>query len=172
MYNWLLHLINGLPSKNCSKDMASKVLWKRKISRSIIPNSNRRPIGSGLIDVNSFSIHSLIDSEQPKLRSEHFDWKGYYPLETIYRWLDEQINRYPELLTGLKVGTSYEKRTIRAVKYSQKAVSGGLDFVIAHWLKRRIDFDSREIQRFSSNRPFMPANGSPLQRPPTFWMNY
>lgn len=64
--------------------------------------------------------HRFIDNEQPRIYSSVFGWKAYYRLGTIYEWLDEQIEKYPQLLTNLTVGKSYQGRAIRAVKLSHK----------------------------------------------------
>lgn len=66
---------------------------------------------------------SLIDNEQPATRASDFGWTAYHNLDKIYEWLDEQLITYPNLLTNLTVGLSYQNRTIRAVRLSQKAVS-------------------------------------------------
>lgn len=67
-------------------------------------------------------MYRLIDAEQPTERSTGFDWTSYETLESIYEWLDEKLLDYPSILTGMEVGQSYENRTIRAVRLSQKAV--------------------------------------------------
>ncbi|XP_055294901.1 zinc carboxypeptidase-like [Sitodiplosis mosellana] len=71
------------------------------------------------ITVNN--LQKLIDEEQPKLSSRTtFGWDKYYDLPAIYNWLDEILQEYPDILTNYDVGTSYENRTIRAVKLSKK----------------------------------------------------
>lgn len=66
----------------------------------------------------------MIDSEQPRIAPPTFGWKAYYNLDQIYEWIDEQLVAYPEILTNLTVGQSYQGRTIRALKLSHNAVSG------------------------------------------------
>lgn len=65
----------------------------------------------------------LIDSEQKRSYQKGYGWERYYTISEIYRWLDDKLAEYPEILTDLTVGTSFENRTIRAVRLSQKQVS-------------------------------------------------
>lgn len=79
-----------------------------------------------LIDENkliSCQKFRLIDNEESVNYAGEFGWKAYYTLEQIYAWLDEKLLQYPNVLTNYTVGTSYEGRTIRAVKFSKKSVS-------------------------------------------------
>lgn len=71
----------------------------------------------------AFTYYRLIDEEQPKIIPREFGWTAYYRLGEIYAWIDEKIRQYPKLLTNYTVGTTYENRTIRAVKLSYKPVS-------------------------------------------------
>lgn len=65
----------------------------------------------------------LIDDEQPKYGSRGtYGWERYYNLHDIYSWLDQMLEQYPNSLTNYNFGTSYENRTIRAVKLSMKKV--------------------------------------------------
>lgn len=65
----------------------------------------------------------LIDEEQPKYATRGtFGWEKYYDLTDIYTWLDQLLEQYPEVLTNYNFGTSYENRTIRAIKLSKKKV--------------------------------------------------
>lgn len=66
-------------------------------------------------------IRSLIDAEQPTILDESFGWKKYYNLDAIYAWLDQLLEKYPNVLTNFNYGKSYEGRTLRAVKVSHKA---------------------------------------------------
>lgn len=69
------------------------------------------------------NFDSLIDEENSGARRAGFGWDNYYDLPDIYNWLDEQLAKYPEKLTGYEYGKSYENRTLRAVKLSNKKVS-------------------------------------------------
>ncbi|XP_073822191.1 zinc carboxypeptidase-like [Musca autumnalis] len=66
------------------------------------------------------NVQSLIDNEQPKTRSYGFDWENFHTLDEIYKWLDEIIERYPDIVTPFEIGYSYEGRLIRGIKISRK----------------------------------------------------
>lgn len=67
--------------------------------------------------------HRLIDNEQPKYSTRGtFGWEKYYDLPEIYKWLDQMLEQYPNILTNYNFGKSYENRTLRAVKLSKKQV--------------------------------------------------
>lgn len=67
-------------------------------------------------------FYRLIDRETPNSRSVRFGWHQYNDLESIYRWLDRMLKKYPDILTNYNYGTSYENRTLRAIKLSHKSV--------------------------------------------------
>lgn len=65
----------------------------------------------------------LIDDEQPKYETRRtFGWEKYYDLTDIYRWLDQMLEEYPNILTNYDFGLSYENRTMRAIKLSKRKV--------------------------------------------------
>lgn len=66
--------------------------------------------------------YRLIEEELPSFRSfaHGFRWNDYYRLHAIYEWLDELLEKYPNVLTGYVYGKSYEGRPLRAVKVSHK----------------------------------------------------
>ncbi|XP_031623242.1 zinc carboxypeptidase-like [Contarinia nasturtii] len=67
------------------------------------------------------NLQKVIDQEQPQhLERSGFGWKQYYDLTAIYAWLDELLEQYPNVLTNYNYGTSYENRTLRAIKVSHK----------------------------------------------------
>ncbi|KAJ6634319.1 Zinc carboxypeptidase A 1 [Pseudolycoriella hygida] len=74
-------------------------------------------------DVQSI-IHeeSLIQSRV----SDKFEWKKYYKLETIYKWLDSVVKRYPNVTSSISAGESYQKRDIKGVKISYKNGNPGI----------------------------------------------
>lgn len=47
-----------------------------------------------------------------------FDYNVYHPLEEINTWITEIAANYSSLVTVIDVGSSYEGRTIRALKVS------------------------------------------------------
>lgn len=57
------------------------------------------------------------------MKPRAFDWTDYKSLDEIYAWLDTQIAAYPNLLTSYTIGTSFQNRSIRAVKLSYKEVT-------------------------------------------------
>ena len=75
-------------------------------------------------------ICRLIDEEQPATMSlnDDFGWKKYYDLDAIYGWLDQLVEKYPNVLTSYEYGKSYEGRPLRAVKVSHKKVRKTLIF--------------------------------------------
>lgn len=67
----------------------------------------------------------MIDSEKSDTtRRAGYGWEEYYDLTDVYAWLDEILEQHPDKLTNYNYGTSYENRTLRAVKLSNKKVSG------------------------------------------------
>lgn len=50
-------------------------------------------------------------------------WTAYYTLEEIYEWLDELAATYPDKITVVEGGSSYEGRKIKGVVLSTNAVS-------------------------------------------------
>lgn len=61
--------------------------------------------------------------------SAGFGWKQYYDLNAIYAWIDEILEKFPFVLTNYNFGTSYENRTLRAVKVSHRNVWKYLMFI-------------------------------------------
>lgn len=57
-----------------------------------------------------------------KMSYNSFGWDKYHNLTVIYNWLDQLLEKYPEVLRNYNYGTSYENRTLRAVKVSFKQV--------------------------------------------------
>lgn len=66
----------------------------------------------------------MIDAEQSTIFSDanDFGWEKYNNLDAIYTWLDQLLEKYPNVLTNYNYGKSYEGRTLRAVKVSHKKV--------------------------------------------------
>ncbi|GFG31000.1 hypothetical protein Cfor_07987 [Coptotermes formosanus] len=65
------------------------------------------------------NVQHLIDTERPKVRPRaDFGWTDYYTLEEIYAWLDSLVEEYPNAVTPVSLGRSYEGREIRGVKVS------------------------------------------------------
>ncbi|XP_035901543.1 zinc carboxypeptidase-like [Anopheles stephensi] len=65
------------------------------------------------------NLQTVIDG-QLRGRRETFGWTAYHPLEDIYAWLDTLVEQYPDVVTPIVVGETYEGRQIRGVKVSYK----------------------------------------------------
>lgn len=70
----------------------------------------------------SFIYVRLIDNEQPTIKSATFGWTQYHNVDVIHRWLDEKLKEFPQILTNVVVGRSFENRTIRGVRLSHRRV--------------------------------------------------
>ncbi|KAG4072694.1 hypothetical protein HA402_001806 [Bradysia odoriphaga] len=74
------------------------------------------------------NVQSLIDEEsliQTRI-SENFGWKRYYPLDSIYRWIDGILEEYPGVTSPIYAGKTYKERDIRGVKISYKNGNPGI----------------------------------------------
>ncbi|KAM7352228.1 zinc carboxypeptidase [Cochliomyia hominivorax] len=72
-------------------------------------------------EVKIKNVQSLIDNEQPKIRSSSgMDWENFHTLDEIYEWLDVIAKRYPNIVTPFDIGYSYEGRLIKGIKISYK----------------------------------------------------
>uniref|UniRef100_A0A182WF36 Zinc carboxypeptidase A 1 n=1 Tax=Anopheles minimus TaxID=112268 RepID=A0A182WF36_9DIPT len=65
------------------------------------------------------NLQAVIDG-QLRGRRETFGWTAYHPLEDIYAWLDTLIEQYPDVVSPIVAGETYEGRQIRGVKVSYK----------------------------------------------------
>lgn len=45
-----------------------------------------------------------------------FDWDRYHTLEEIYDWLDELEKNYPNIVTTVVMGRSFENKEIKGIK--------------------------------------------------------
>lgn len=55
--------------------------------------------------------------------SSEFSLTQYNNLSVIYEWLDNLLERRPNVVTNYVYGKSYENRPLRAIKVSHKPVS-------------------------------------------------
>lgn len=75
------------------------------------------------------NVQKLIDDElliQLKVSEKSFGWKTYYPLETIYKWMDSILEKNPNVTYPIYAGKTYENREIRGVKISHKNGNPGI----------------------------------------------
>uniref|UniRef100_A0A182T0J0 Zinc carboxypeptidase A 1 n=1 Tax=Anopheles maculatus TaxID=74869 RepID=A0A182T0J0_9DIPT len=83
------------------------------------------------------NVQQLIDREATTVKPVTTDpvelgWEHYYQLETIYAWMDSLASRFPEFVSTLEIGYSYEGRPIKGVKLSRRpdnkaiVVEGGI----------------------------------------------
>lgn len=74
------------------------------------------------------NVQSLIDDESfiNSRTTENFGWTTYYPLESIYKWIDSIFEQYPNVTSPIFVGMTYEGREIKGVKISYKSGNPGI----------------------------------------------
>lgn len=65
------------------------------------------------------NVQSLIDKEMVKSRADGFALDEFHRLDEIYTWLDSLAVTYPDIVTRIKGGDSYEGRSIEGVKLSK-----------------------------------------------------
>lgn len=68
------------------------------------------------------NLHRVIDNETPRKQTKTGDWSSYWTLEEIYLWMDTLVEDYPEDVTHINYGTSYEGRALRGIKIN---IGGG-----------------------------------------------
>ncbi|XP_063229060.1 zinc carboxypeptidase-like [Bacillus rossius redtenbacheri] len=68
-------------------------------------------------------VQRLIDNEQPDdvTGAADFGWDRYHRLEQIHSWLRSLVTDYPDTVTLLNLGKSYEGRDILGVKVSYRS---------------------------------------------------
>lgn len=54
-----------------------------------------------------------MDNEQPAIKPRTMSWSAYYTIEEIYAWFDELAVQYPDKITVVEGGSSYEGRKIK-----------------------------------------------------------
>ncbi|KAG5680171.1 hypothetical protein PVAND_009696 [Polypedilum vanderplanki] len=69
------------------------------------------------------NLQEVFDREQPKrTKRSTFDWSSYWDLDKIYDWLKQLTVQYPNDVTLINIGKSYENRDILGVKVN---IGGG-----------------------------------------------
>nr|QEI22872.1 putative zinc carboxypeptidase [Oryctes rhinoceros] len=69
------------------------------------------------------NVQDRIDNEKPKVQSRAFGWTDYYRLNDIYAWLDSIVAEFPNVVTPVVGGSSYEGRQIRGVRVSYSSAN-------------------------------------------------
>ncbi|GJQ79511.1 hypothetical protein Trydic_g16361 [Trypoxylus dichotomus] len=90
------------------------------------------------------NVQDQIDNERPKVQPRAFGWTDYYrladanpikslelcneltcvsPVDTIYAWLDGLVTEFPNVVTPVVGGSSYEGRQIRGVRVSYSSAN-------------------------------------------------
>ncbi|XP_033882891.2 carboxypeptidase A1-like isoform X2 [Acipenser ruthenus] len=71
-------------------------------------------------------VQMLLDEEKEEMFRSHdrerntnnFDYASYHTLEEIYSWMDSLEAEYPDLVTKIQIGSSFEGRPINVLKFS------------------------------------------------------
>lgn len=98
----------------------------------IVPSyseSNFRQICSEVdvkLDLLVANIQELIDSQKSNTRTIDYDLLNFNRLNEMYEWLDSLAVTYPTVVTRVKGGETYEKRTIEGVKLSRNPNNPGI----------------------------------------------
>lgn len=74
------------------------------------------------------NVQDHIDQEEnTNLRSgDTFGWTSYHTLDSIYSWLDSLVAEYPDIVSPITIGTSFEGRPIRGVLISKRSGNPGI----------------------------------------------
>ncbi|XP_060783062.1 carboxypeptidase A4 [Neoarius graeffei] len=71
-------------------------------------------------------LQELVDKEQEDLQrnamkggdEKSFNYATYHRLDTIYSWMDSMVASYPNLISKVQIGSSYENRPMYVLKFS------------------------------------------------------
>lgn len=63
---------------------------------------------------------------KPQKRIIEYDWKRYHDLDETYSWLESLAKRFPDQVTLVEAGQSYEGRKIMGLKISYKEGNKGI----------------------------------------------
>ncbi|KAJ3662738.1 hypothetical protein Zmor_007069 [Zophobas morio] len=77
-------------------------------------------ISSGGFDARVYvpDVQKLIDNETPRKSTRQLEWTEYHDLEEIYQFLRDLVKQYPDIVTLISAGRTYEGRDILGVKVS------------------------------------------------------
>ncbi|XP_041114445.1 carboxypeptidase A1-like [Polyodon spathula] len=71
-------------------------------------------------------VQMLLDEEKEEMfrsrdrdrNTNNFDYASYHTLDEIYSWMDSLEAEYPDLVTKIQIGSSFEGRPINVLKFS------------------------------------------------------
>ncbi|XP_041112204.1 carboxypeptidase A1-like [Polyodon spathula] len=71
-------------------------------------------------------VQAVLDEEQHELEvnqkrerlTKSFNFGAYHKLETIYGWMDTLVTQYPNLVSKINIGSTYEGRPMYVLKFS------------------------------------------------------
>ncbi|XP_033883101.3 carboxypeptidase A1-like [Acipenser ruthenus] len=71
-------------------------------------------------------VQAVLDEEQQELEvnqgrerlTKSFNFAAYHKLETIYEWMDTLVAQYPNLVSKVNIGSTYEGRPMYVLKFS------------------------------------------------------
>ncbi|KAK1169135.1 carboxypeptidase A1-like isoform X1 [Acipenser oxyrinchus oxyrinchus] len=71
-------------------------------------------------------VQAVLDEEQQELEvnqgrerlTKSFNFAAYHKLETIYEWMDTLVAQYPNLVSKINIGSTYEGRPMYVLKFS------------------------------------------------------
>ncbi|XP_026802200.2 carboxypeptidase A1 [Pangasianodon hypophthalmus] len=111
--------------------------WTHPVSTDLpvdihVPYASLYPVQKFLQD-NEIPFHvmikdlqELMDKEQEDVQrnamkvgdAKSFNYATYHQLDTIYSWMDSMVASYPNLISKVQIGRSYENRPMYALKFS------------------------------------------------------
>lgn len=117
--------------------------WKSHstFSRSVdvlVPSVSLQPVKSFLksqhleFSVTIEDLQALLDNEDEEMQhnegqersSNTFNYGAYHSLEAIYREMDSIAQEFPDLASRVKIGHSFENRSIYVMKFSTAEGTG------------------------------------------------
>ncbi|XP_075413507.1 carboxypeptidase A4 [Tenrec ecaudatus] len=138
-----IHVRNGDESNKVTQLMNSdKFLlnfWKlpntfNRLVDVLVPSVSLQPVKSFLqsqgleYSVAIDDLQSLLDDEvkemqwiEGKEQNGDFNYGAYHSLEAIYREMDNMATEFPDLVTRVKIGHSFENRPLYVLKFSTGA---------------------------------------------------
>ncbi|XP_055599295.1 zinc carboxypeptidase-like [Uranotaenia lowii] len=72
------------------------------------------------------NLQTIFDEEQRRPARSGMSWTAYHRLDVIFAWMDQLLATYPNVLTPISAGLSFEGRPLRGLKVSYKAGNPGV----------------------------------------------